>query len=69
MTAVPVTSVIRGHPAEVALGVEFGLDHDSVVNCDEIYTLPKARLTRRRGSVGVEHMHAIEGAIRLSLDV
>lgn len=69
VTVALVTSVTRGHPAEVPLGVELGLDHDSVANCDEIYTLPKALLTRRRGTVGVEHMRSIEAAIRLSLDL
>jgi hypothetical protein len=29
----------------------------------------KARLTRRRGSVGLERMRAIEDGLRLSLDL
>jgi hypothetical protein len=31
--------------------------------------LKKARLTRRRGSVGLEGMRAIEDGLRLSLDL
>lgn len=67
VTVVLVTSVVRGHRAEVSLGTEHGLERESVANCDEIHTLRKARLTRRRGSVGFEQMRAIEDSIRLSL--
>ncbi len=67
VTVVLVTSVLRGHRAEVPLGPEQGLERDYVANCDEIHTLRKARLTRRRGSVGFEQMRAIDDGIRLSL--
>jgi mRNA interferase MazF len=69
VTVVLVTSVVRGHRAEVALGPEHGLEHESVANCDEVHTVQKARLTRRRGSVGLERMRAIEDGLRLSLDL
>jgi len=67
VTVVLVTSVARHHPAEVELGPEHGLDHECVANCDEIHTLTKARLLRRRGTVGLERMRAVEDAIRVSL--
>lgn len=67
VTVVLVTSVVRGHRAEVPLGPEHGLEHESVANCDEIYTVRKDRLTRRRGSVGLQRIGAVEDALRLSL--
>jgi len=48
----PVTSNIRGLSTEVAVGVEAGLSHESVVNCDNTFLLGRARLVRRLGKVG-----------------
>lgn len=67
VTVVLVTGVVRGHGAEVALSSEEGMDHDCVANCDEIHTIRKERLTRRRGSLGFERTAAIEAGLRLSL--
>jgi mRNA-degrading endonuclease toxin of MazEF toxin-antitoxin module len=67
VTVVLVTSVVRGHGAEVALGPGEGLDYECVANCDEIHTIRKQRLIRRRGSIGVERTGAIDAALRLSL--
>lgn len=69
VTVVLVTSVNRGHVAEVPLDAEQGLDHASVANCDEIYTIAQARLTERVGSAGPAALAAIETAIRISLDL
>lgn len=41
----PITSTIRGITSEVRVGPRNGLDHDSVVSCDNITTV-------RRGAVG-----------------
>ena len=67
VTVVLVTSVVRGHRAEVPLGPAHGLERESVANCDEIHTVRKDRLTRRRGSVGLQRMGAVEDSLRLSL--
>lgn len=69
VTVVLVTSMARGHRAEVPLGPQQGLERESVANCDEIQTLRKDRLARRRGSVGLEQMRAIEEGVRLSLEL
>jgi mRNA interferase MazF len=45
VTVAPITSTIRGITSEVAVGPRNGLDHDSVVSCDNITTV-------RRGAVG-----------------
>lgn len=69
VTVVLVTSVVRDYDAEVALGASDGLDHECVANCDEIHTIRKSRLTRRRGTVRLDRMRAIEDGLRLSLDL
>lgn len=45
LTVAPITSTIRGITSEVLVGPRNGLDHDSVVSCDNITTV-------RRGAVG-----------------
>lgn len=44
VTVAMVTSRIRGHVAEVAIGPEAGLARSSAVNCDSIHTVSKERL-------------------------
>lgn len=39
VTVAPVTSTIRGIASEVPVGVRKGLDHDSVVSCDNLITV------------------------------
>ena len=62
-----VTSTIRGAPTEVAVGRAEGLQHDSVVNCNDLATVPKALLLRRRGSLGPEATHGLDEALRVAL--
>ena len=45
VTVAPITSTIRGITSEVLVGPRNGLDHDSVVSCDNITTV-------RRSAVG-----------------
>lgn len=45
VTVAPITSTIRGITSEVPVGPRNGLDHDSVVSCDNITTV-------RGGAVG-----------------
>lgn len=52
----PVTSTIRGSPAEVALGVDEGLKHASAANLDRVQTVDKARLRRFIGRVPASKM-------------
>lgn len=39
LTVAPITSTIRGITSEVPVGPRNGLDHDSVVSCDNITTV------------------------------
>lgn len=40
VTVAPITNTIRGITSEVSVGPRNGLDHDSVVSCDNITTVP-----------------------------
>jgi mRNA interferase MazF len=49
VTVAPITSTIRGLSTEVAVGPVNGLDHDSVISCDNIVTVPASALGRHLG--------------------
>ena len=55
----PITSTIRGSPAEVAVGVDEGLKHASAANLDHVQTVDKARLSRFIGRVPASKMRRI----------
>lgn len=40
VTVAPITTTIRGLSTEVPVGRTNGLDHDSVVSCDNVTTIP-----------------------------
>ena len=44
VTVAPITSTRRGLSTEVRVGVANGLDHDSVVSCDNVMTILKSEL-------------------------
>lgn len=62
-----VTSTFHGHVAEVEVGPREGLRRDSAVNCDNIFTLPKAVLTRRRGRLGPAKIQEFDRALTIAL--
>ena len=51
VTVAPVTGTMRGLPTEVPLGREQGLSRECVVNCDNLFTIPKKAVGRRRGEL------------------
>jgi mRNA interferase MazF len=72
VTVAPVTNTIRGLSTEVPVGRRNGLDHDSVVSCDNITTLRKERVG---ATIGIlfddqepELARAIRDAFRLYLE-
>lgn len=62
-----VTSTFHGHVAEVEVGPEQGLDHDCAVNADNLFTLPKAVLTRRRGRLGEPLLSEFDLALSIAI--
>lgn len=69
VTVAAVTSTIRGLPTEVPLGTEHGLEGESVVNCDNLFTIPKSALAPRRGELDPESLARLRTALRIALDV
>jgi mRNA interferase MazF len=49
----PVTSTIRTIPTCIPVGVDEGIDRDSVAAFDNLAAVPKSVLTRRLGTLGV----------------
>lgn len=64
-----VTSTVRGLPTEVAVGRDHGLSRDSVINCDNLFTVPKAALGRRRGELVPGERRALAHALSIALEL
>lgn len=64
-----VTSTIRGLPTEVPIGPEHGLARESVINCDNLFTVPKAALGRRRGQLGPGELRELGSALAIALAI
>jgi len=69
VTVAAVTGTIRGLPTEVPLGPEHGLARECVVNCDNLFTVPKPALGRRRGALDVESLARLREALLIALDL
>ncbi len=50
----PVTSTIRNIPTCIPVGVDEGIDHDSVASFDSLAAVPKSVLTTRLGELGLD---------------
>ena len=66
---VAVTSRIRGLPTEVPLNASHGLARECVANCDNLFTVSKTALGRRRGSLGPEDTVRLNAALRIALEL
>lgn len=64
-----MTGTIRGLPTEVPLGPRDGLERDCVVNCDNLFTIPKRALGSRRGSLDGASIERLGDALRIALDL
>jgi len=69
VTVAPITSSIRGLSTEVPVGPANGLDHDSVVSCDNIVTVPFSALGRQLGFLLTEQEATLAEAIRAAFDL
>jgi mRNA interferase MazF len=69
ITIAPITSTIRGLSTEVLVGKANGLDHDSVVSCDNITTIPRAAIGRRVGFLHPDQEAALAHAIVAAYDL
>jgi len=69
VTVAAVTGTIRGLPTEVPLGREHGLARECVVNCDNLFTIPKQAVGRRRGELDPESVTGLRIALMIALDL
>jgi mRNA interferase MazF len=67
VTVAAVTGTIRELPTEVPVGPEHGLNRDSVINCDNLFTIPKSTLGRRRGELGPVELQLLREALVTAL--
>lgn len=66
---VAVTSRTRGLPTEVTLGTAQGLVRECVANCDNLFTIPKRSLERRRGALGPDQLRRLNAALAIALEL
>jgi mRNA interferase MazF len=69
VTVAALTATIRDLPTEVPVGKNEGLRRESVVNCDNLFTIPKSSLGRRRGCLGPESLERLRSALLIALDL
>jgi mRNA interferase MazF len=69
VTVAPITSTIRGLSTEVPVGRDNGLEHDSVISCDNIVTVPVATLGRHVGYFLPRQEPALAEAVRTAFDL
>lgn len=67
VTVASVTTRIRGLPTEVRLDRDQGLDDDSTVNCDNLFTVSKSLVGRARGALGPAQVRELDEALAIAL--
>lgn len=69
VTVAGVTGTVRDLPTEVPVGPQHGLARESVVNCDNLFTIPKRAIGTRRGELDPEALARLRDALRIALDI
>ena len=69
VTVAAVTGTVRGLPTEVPLGPEHGLARECVINCDNLFTIPKRALGTLRGDLDPESLDRLRTALRTALEI
>jgi mRNA-degrading endonuclease toxin of MazEF toxin-antitoxin module len=69
VVCVAVTKTVRGHPAEVELSREHGVEEPSAANCDWVMTLAKDRLVHRLGALDHLTLRRLDAALVLALEL
>jgi mRNA interferase MazF len=69
VTVAPITSTVRGLSTEVPVGRANGLDHDSVVSCDNIVTVPVAAIGPLIGYLLPAQEPALSRAVHAAFDL
>lgn len=69
ITVAPITTTIRGLATEVRVGPRNNLDHDCVVHCDSIQTIPRANLLSPIGLFLADQEDDLARALRAAFDL
>jgi mRNA interferase MazF len=69
VTVAPITSTVRGLSTEIPVGPANGLDHPSVVSCDNVVTIPAAALGRQIGRLLPEQEPILTAALHAAFDL
>ncbi|MCL2466144.1 MAG: type II toxin-antitoxin system PemK/MazF family toxin [Micrococcales bacterium] len=69
LTVAPITSTVRGLSTEVPVGPANGLDHDCVITCDNVTTVPATALRRIIGYLLPHQERALARALVLAFDL
>ena len=69
VTVAPITSTVRGLSTEVAVDTSNGLEHASVVSCDNIVTIPADSLGRLVGYFFPTQERALSVAIQAAFNL
>jgi mRNA interferase MazF len=69
VTCVPVYTRYDGLSTQVQIGIAEGLKHESSLHCDEIISIPKARLTDYVGALSREKLSELKTALSIALDL
>ena len=69
VTVAPIYGSPRGLHTEVPVGTGNGLESSSVINCDNIQTIPAADLGRQIGQLLPGQEQALAEAIRAAFDL
>jgi mRNA interferase MazF len=64
-----ITRTVRGVPTEVGVGTLEGLKGHAVVNCDNLFSIPKSSLGPRRGELGPEPLDNLRLALMIALEL
>jgi mRNA interferase MazF len=65
----PINTNADGRSTEVPVGIDEGLKHTSVINCDQLILVQKSALTRYVGSLPSKKLLALRNALRIAVDV
>ena len=63
----PITTIVRGAPSEVTVGVAEGLKKDSAINLDHIQTVEQARLIHFIGQLAPGRMREVCRAMAIAV--
>ena len=70
LTCAPITRTIRGIQSEVEVGPPEGLPEPSVINCDNLITVPVAMLDASPvGRLDLDARVRLDRALRYALDI